>query len=56
MVRNIRWSLTIAYFFFLSVGIWWIICIITLSPNNIFHKESEKDYTLKDLENLGRLK
>jgi UMF1 family MFS transporter len=37
--------------FLLSVGIWWIgFAQITLSPsNNIFHKESEKDYIFKGL-------
>jgi UMF1 family MFS transporter len=46
---NIRWFLPA---FFLSVGIWWIgFAQITFFhlPNNIFHKESEKDYIFKGL-------
>jgi UMF1 family MFS transporter len=40
---------------FLSVGIWWIgFAQITFYhlPNNIFHKESEKDYIFKGLREL----
>jgi hypothetical protein len=48
MVRNIRWFFSSISF--LSVGIWWIgLHKLLLSPSNIFHKESEKDYIFKGL-------
>jgi hypothetical protein len=53
MVRNIRWFFTSCIFFFYRLAGGLVLHKLLLSPpNNIFHKESEKDYIFKGLREL----